>query len=628
MKKSLKTINHDVSLHKSRKIISTSLNSKRNSNLPSRSSPHSKQTCTSLPDGKKRNIISIFTQKPKFKPKVAVLASVTSSIFKATQDLPRLLNSGSTEFSNQRPESQIGCSSQNKYRDKSQRRVYGNNHECVSIREASRIKEWALKAKPEIERMWRKIVNTAHGIEPFNIVFANYKVFIGKGNNAALIKKLFLSRPWWQQTDSKEDANFIWTQWKDKPTLESLRPSSCKATIKAEIENFPLICSYKAQIATRVYKSVDIESLGLQLIRESASYIAMKGEKLHPEQQKLHNRLEFNECISNKKDLLNTMKAFYSKLNKNIFEKVPLSFLVSGDNDQEFKEFIKVFNKLENSKQQKKSFRNIWIVKPGEFTNRGDGITVCKNVAEISAAFRSVKCKSYIIQKYIEKPLLVNKRKFDIRCYSLMTSFNGVILGYFYLDGYLRTSSTEYSVKDTKNLLIHLTNDAIQKHSPEYGKFESGNKLSYKEFQKYLEVYYPEKHLNFFHSILPQLRNTVKETMLACYNDIDKHKRMHSMEIFGYDFMIDSKFRPWLIEVNTNPCLELSSPYLAYLIPSMVENALKLTVDCMFPPPLGQYLESCPVNRFELVFHEEADGKSLLKIMEHKKMNSVYKVSE
>ena len=37
------------------------------------------------------------------------------------------------------------------------------------------------------------------------------------------------------------------------------------------------------------------------------------------------------------------------------------------------------------------------------------------------------------------------------------------------------------------NKYIHLTNDAIQKNSDDYGKFESGNKLSYAEFQRYLD---------------------------------------------------------------------------------------------------------------------------------------------
>ena len=34
-------------------------------------------------------------------------------------------------------------------------------------------------------------------------------------------------------------------------------------------------------------------------------------------------------------------------------------------------------------------------------------------------------------------------------------------------------------------------------------------------------------------------------------------------ELFGYDFLIDEDFRVWLIEVNTNPCLEESSPLLS-----------------------------------------------------------------
>jgi len=51
--------------------------------------------------------------------------------------------------------------------------------------------------------------------------------------------------------------------------------------------------------------------------------------------------------------------------------------------------------------------------------------------------------------------------------------------------------------------------------------------------------------------------------------------------------MFDDDFKPYLIEVNTNPCLELSSPLLARLIPNMLENAFRITADPMFPPPEG-----------------------------------------
>jgi D-alanine-D-alanine ligase-like ATP-grasp enzyme len=56
---------------------------------------------------------------------------------------------------------------------------------------------------------------------------------------------------------------------------------------------------------------------------------------------------------------------------------------------------------------------------------------------------------------------------------------------------------------------------------------------------------------------------------------MDPNRKQMSFEIFGYDFLLDENLKPWLIEVNTNPCLELSAPYIARLIPAMVENAIK-----------------------------------------------------
>ena len=49
--------------------------------------------------------------------------------------------------------------------------------------------------------------------------------------------------------------------------------------------------------------------------------------------------------------------------------------------------------------------------------------------------------------------------------------------------------------------------------------------------------------------------------------------------------MIDENFNVWLIEVNTNPCLELGGKLLSRIIPNMLEHALRLSVDVIFPPP-------------------------------------------
>lgn len=39
--------------------------------------------------------------------------------------------------------------------------------------------------------------------------------------------------------------------------------------------------------------------------------------------------------------------------------------------------------------------------------------------------------------------------------------------------------------------MVHLTNNAVQKNSTDYGKFEDGNQLDFLQFQAYLD-----KHFN------------------------------------------------------------------------------------------------------------------------------------
>lgn len=181
--------------------------------------------------------------------------------------------------------------------------------------------------------------------------------------------------------------------------------------------------------------------------------------------------------------------------------------------------------------------------------------------------------RSYIIQKYIEKPLLYKNRKFDIRTFTMMCTINGNLQGYWYTDGYFRTSSREFSLKNISNKFIHLTNDAVQKRLDDYGKFESGNKLSYPEFQKFLDSV--KIDCDFVKQVVPKLKQMAQDSMRAVSRKLDPSRKTFTLEIFGYDFMIDEDLNPWMIEVNTNPCFELSSPYLARLIPAMVENALK-----------------------------------------------------
>lgn len=109
-------------------------------------------------------------------------------------------------------------------------------------------------------------------------------------------------------------------------------------------------------------------------------------------------------------------------------------------------------------------------------------------------------------------------------------------------------------MKNCSNKYIHLTNDAIQKKASEYSKFESGNKVRFEEFQKYLDMFEGDKNLNFFTDVLPIMRDLVIISIKSARNFEESNKE-HTFEVLGYDFMLDDEMQPWLIEINTNPCL-------------------------------------------------------------------------
>lgn len=166
----------------------------------------------------------------------------------------------------------------------------------------------------------------------------------------------------------------------------------------------------------------------------------------------------------------------------------------------------------------------MWIFKPGEASNRGFGIRVFKDLNKINAHIREYlvsverlkgRFKNIILQRYIQNPLLINKRKFDIRVFALFVGHaqTGKIRGYFYDEGYLRTSSKEYNLEKWDNRMVHLTNDAVQKNSADYGKFESANKISYTDFDRHL---LKEKNVSFFGKILPKIKASVSDVFEAC----------------------------------------------------------------------------------------------------------------
>ena len=187
-----------------------------------------------------------------------------------------------------------------------------------------------------------------------------------------------------------------------------------------------------------------------------------------------------------------------------------------------------------------------------------------------------IKCEYIMIQKYLEKPLLYQGRKFDIRIWVLfITNRENEI--FIFKEGHLKAASLQYN-PDSDDLFIHLTNYSVQKYHSHFSELEIGNEIPFNDFQFELDVKHSLK--NFRKDIYPKIVRIVRLTGGAA-----KKGKMNFMgfkncfEIFGYDFILDENYKPYLLEINSNPGLEFSSPLIKKLLPRMIDDAFKLTID-------------------------------------------------
>ena len=204
-----------------------------------------------------------------------------------------------------------------------------------------------------------------------------------------------------------------------------------------------------------------------------------------------------------------------------------------------------------------------------------------KNEKKINKDFSTIYCcEKVIIQKYIERPLLYNGRKCDMRIWVLVTHTMKV---YFFKEGHLKTCSIPYDI-ESKDAYTHITNYSFQKHNRNFQKYEKGNEVPFYDFQTFLDKNYPERKYLIKKHLYTQIREIISISMMSVKDQINKNNRNYQFEIFGYDFMLDEEFNLFLIEINDDPGIEESSPWISIIIPRMLDDALRLTIDQIFYP--------------------------------------------
>ena len=172
-------------------------------------------------------------------------------------------------------------------------------------------------------------------------------------------------------------------------------------------------------------------------------------------------------------------------------EVMPRSFLL--DSTKECLQFFKYADKNPD---------NWWVLKESSGYG-GTGITIHSNLTKLYKDFSlCTNTKEYVVQKYLPSPLLLHKRKFDIRGLVLIASTQPYLL--FHHNGYLRVSMKQFSPQGGKE--AHITNSHLQVNAKNYSPDE--HLWSFERFQSYLDEYVPENNDFVRSRLVPFIKKT------------------------------------------------------------------------------------------------------------------------
>ncbi|CCW61223.1 unnamed protein product [Phytomonas sp. EM1] len=209
---------------------------------------------------------------------------------------------------------------------------------------------------------------------------------------------------------------------------------------------------------------------------------------------------------------------------------------------------IFLFSKLSQISEWRREFRQ----RQGMLTNTG-GNAGGGNSLFNSNPYGVDPVEPYLAQRYIANPHLVGGKKYDLRIYVLVQSYNPLIV-WLHRTGFARFCYHRFSLEDIDNTFIHVTNVAVQKTNPRYTALSSC-KFGIRNLRMLITASEGTARAN---QLFDDIQNMILRTIFAVQRVIVQDK--HCTELYGYDIMIDDELHPWLIETNASPSLTAETP--------------------------------------------------------------------
>ncbi|KAF5337059.1 hypothetical protein D9611_003322 [Ephemerocybe angulata] len=265
-----------------------------------------------------------------------------------------------------------------------------------------------------------------------------------------------------------------------------------------------------------------------------------------------------------------------------------------------------------------------WILKPG-MADRGMGIRLFNSKDQLQEIFESFESddgsdededegtpgsktavvtsqlRHFVVQEYLPSPLLFDPHevslsgtpkeapleghKFHLRVYCVAS---GALKVYVYtrilaLFAPMRYTTPETQEGDTIDLGPHLTNTSLQTELGEE-HVRLFNELLGRRILSGDEREFTEADIE---SIIGQVSNVMGDTFKAA---VDSPPFPNAFELFGVDFLVtdkgsdnaSSRFQVQLLEVNSEPAIELTGPRLTWILEDLFKNIADTCVKPFF----------------------------------------------
>ena len=222
-----------------------------------------------------------------------------------------------------------------------------------------------------------------------------------------------------------------------------------------------------------------------------------------------------------------------------------------------------------------------WILKRTDLSN-GEGAQIIPDVAawaEGGARERLLdKRLPYILQRYVDEPLLLGGRKSELRTYWLIASLDPLVV--LFNEGTVRLNAAPYQRADYDNDLVHITNTRRQLAHKSLNASQTENhganlKLKWTHEQLRDDLAARGYGADAWETLQGRLRQIIMRSVNATRPALSERvgETAGTFQLLGADFIVDEQLRPWLTEVQVGPGLSHDEPVKAALIPGLVRDA-------------------------------------------------------